>query len=140
MASRESSSVASTGAAVSPTSSSSARFRSRSSSTSPSRTSPRSRASQPKLVPKRRRPPLVDERAERPEVRAKPTCRDTRLVDALRIEIEPDDRVVADEADDGQRDRTPDRFARGRVRPQVGDGDLGREGCRRASARMYFAV
>ncbi len=41
----------------------------------------------------------LDERAERAQVGAQPSRCDPRLVDSFRIDVEPDHRVVQDEAD-----------------------------------------
>ena len=60
------------------------------------------------LVAQRRRPLRVDERPERPQIRAKPSCCHAGLMHALRVEVEPHDCVVADEADDGQRESALD--------------------------------
>ena len=100
---------------------------SRSRSTSPSRTSPRMRAIQPSSSrsPWRRSP--VEERAKRAQVGTQPTCRDACLMDAFRIDVDPDDGVVQDQADHGERDRALHDVACRRVGPEVGDGDLGRQ-------------
>ena len=57
----------------------------------------------------------VEERPKRPQVGAQPSCRDARLVHAFRIDVEPDDGVVQDQPDDGERDRAAHDVAGRRV-------------------------
>ena len=76
------------------------------------------------LVPQPLRPLAVEQRAKRAQIGAQATRGHASLVDAFRVGVESHDRVVADQADHGERDRAPHDVARRCVRSQVGDGDL----------------
>ena len=79
------------------------------------------------LVPQPLRPLAVEQRAKRAQIGAQATRGHASLVDAFRVGVEAHDRVVADQADHGERDRAPHDVARRCVRSQVGDGDLRRQ-------------
>ena len=73
-------------------------FRNRSSRTSTSRTAPRASASHASSVAQRLGPLGVEHDLERPQVAAEPAGAHPGLVDAVGAEVEPDDRVVGQQA------------------------------------------
>ncbi len=81
------------------------------------------------LVPDARGERRVDERSERPQIGAHPARRDSCLVDTFRVDIETDDRVVQDQADDRERECAAHDVAGGRVAREIGDRDLRHERC-----------